>query len=87
MFTYWLLLDILALISTFGFGVALNMVVRRGWVSPVLYGIFAVYLLVTAAARMSVPEWILFLLGLVGALLSGWAVRSLRKHGYSLFSR
>ena len=87
MVTFWLLLDILAIVATFGFGVAINMVFRRGWVSPVIYIVFAIYLMIRAAARMTWPEWILFFVGLIGALLSGYAVRSLRKRGYSLFTR
>ena len=87
MLTYWLLLNVLAIVATFGFGVAINMVFRRGWVSPLLYIVFGIYLMITAAARLTAPEWVLFLVGLVGAMLSGLAVRSLRKRGYSLFSR
>ncbi|KPV43671.1 hypothetical protein [Alicyclobacillus ferrooxydans] len=87
MVTFWLLLDILAIVATFGFGVAINMVFRRGWVSPVIYIVFSIYLMIRAAARMTWPEWILFFVGLIGALLSGYAVRSLRKRGYSLFTR
>ena len=87
MITFWLLLNILAIVATFGFGVAINMVFRRGWVSPALYIVFAIYLMIRAAASMTVPEWILFFVGLIGAVLSGYAVRSLRKRGYSLFTR
>lgn len=87
MYTYWLLLYVLAIVATFGFGVALNMVFRRGYVSPLLYILFGIYVVIRAATRMTAPEWILFLIGLAGALLSGLAVRSLRKRGYSLFTR
>ena len=87
MFTYWLLLDVLAIVATFGFGVALNMVFRTGYVSPGLYVVFGIYLMVQTRGHMTIPEWVLFLIGLAGALLSGYAVRSLRKRGYSLFTR
>jgi len=87
LFTYWLLLYVLAIVSTFGFGVALNMIVRRGWFSPVLYILFGVYLLIRTKARLAGPVWVLFLVALAGALMSGFAVRSLRKRGYSIFAR
>ncbi|QSO53255.1 hypothetical protein JZ785_05090 [Alicyclobacillus curvatus] len=87
MFTYFLLLDVLAIVATFGFGVALNMVFRRGFVSPLLYIVFGIFLLIRTGGHMTIPLWILFVIGLVGALLSGYAVRSLRKRGYSLFTR
>lgn len=87
MFTYWILLYVLAMVTTFGFGVALNMIVRRGWFSPVLYILFAIYVLIRTKATMEGPVWVLFVIALVGALMSGWAVRSLRKRGYSIFTR
>lgn len=87
MLTFWLLLNILAIVATFGFGVAVNMIFRRGWVSPAIYIAFGIYLMIRAATRMTVPEWILFVVGLIGALLSAVAVSGLRKRGYSLFTR
>lgn len=87
MFAFWALLYVLAIVTTFGFGVAINMIFRRGWVSPVLYLLFTVYLMATAAGRMNIFEWILFIIGLIGAMLSGWAVKSLRQRGYSIFQR
>ncbi|MCL6453694.1 MAG: YuiB family protein [Alicyclobacillus sp.] len=87
MFTYWTLLYILGIVSTFGFGVALNMVVRRGWVAPLIAVCLAGYTLLKTRAHLTGPLWGLFSICLAGALLSGWAVRSLRRRGYSLFTR
>ncbi|MCL6548872.1 MAG: hypothetical protein K6T30_08185 [Alicyclobacillus sp.] len=83
---YWLLLAVLALVTTFGVGMALNMLFRRWWVSVALFGAFAVWLLATAAGRMIWPEWILFFVGLAGVVLSVLAVRALKRSGYPLFS-
>jgi len=85
MFTFWFMLCLLALITTFGIGTAVNMIVRRWWVTIVLYGLFSVYLLASFAGRMTFAEWVLYTVGLVGAILSTFGVRTLKKRGYALF--
>ncbi|MCL6597859.1 MAG: hypothetical protein K6T81_03880 [Alicyclobacillus macrosporangiidus] len=82
----WFLLGLLAMVTTFGVGAFLNMVLRRWWVSVCLYAAFTVYVLVSVAARMSFPEWVLFLVGWLGSLLAAWTVHGLKKRGYPLFS-
>lgn len=86
MFTFWFMLCLLAIITTFGFGTALNMVFRRWWVSVVLFVAFSIYLFVSVASHMTLMDWVLYGISLIGVLLSTWAVRALRKSGYALFS-
>jgi hypothetical protein len=86
LFTFWFMLSVLAIITTFGFGTAINMVFRRWWVSVVLFAVFSIYLFIEVGSKMKYPEWILYIIGLIGVVLSTWAVRALRKRGYALFS-
>lgn len=84
-FMFWFMLSILGIVTTFGFGTALNMVFKRWWLSTLLGLFFSIYLFVTVAAEMTGPEWILYVVGLSGAILASSSCRSLGKRGYSLF--
>lgn len=85
-FAYWFMVSLLAIITTFGFGTAINMIFRRWWVSVGLFALFTIYMLVTYVSKMSVGLWFLYIISLIGVLLSTWAVRALGKRGYALFS-
>ncbi|MBX5437177.1 MAG: hypothetical protein IRZ33_08165 [Alicyclobacillaceae bacterium] len=83
---YWLMLSVLALVTTFGVGLALNMLFRRWWMSVLLFVVLSVWLFIAAGTRMILPEWILYFVGALGVLLSVLAVRALKRSGYPLFS-
>lgn len=83
--TFWVMLSVLAIVVTFGAGTTVNMLFKRWWLSLALYLAFTVYLLLTAAMKMNAGEWTLFVVGLVGAVLSAWGVRALKQRGYGLF--
>lgn len=87
MFTYWFLLDVLAMVTTFGVGIALNMIFKRWWVSVVLFGLFSIYLFVQSDVALSWPEWLLYAVSVCGVLLSAWGIVTLRKMGYALFTK
>lgn len=84
--TFWLLLSILTLVTTFGVGTALNMIFRRWWIAVVIALLLSVYILVRAGAHLIAPEWILLVIGWIGTALAAWAVRALKRNGYPLFS-
>lgn len=84
--TFWFMASLLAFISCFGVGTTLNMLLRRWWLSTVLYLLFTIYLVIAAATRMGVGEWVLFAVGLAAAVTSSVVVRMLKKSGYALFS-
>lgn len=83
---FWSMLDLLALVTAFGVGTALAMVFKRWWFSVAIYGAFTGYLLVALVRQMTVSEWVLYAVGLVGVGFSAFAVRMLKKNGYPLFS-
>lgn len=78
--------SLLAFISCFGVGMAVNMLLRRWWLSLALYLAFSVYLLIATATRMGAGEWVVFIVGLAAAATSSVIVRMLKKNGYPLFS-
>jgi len=80
------MLSLLTVITTFGAGTALCMVFRRWWLSAALWGVFTLYLLVTAARHMTGPEWIVYIIGLIGVVFSTLGVRALKRRGYTLFT-
>ncbi len=87
MFGFWFLLDVLAVVTMFGFGIAVNMIFRRWWVSVGLFALLSIYLFAKVGFALTWPEWVLYGVSLVGVLLSAWGVLALRKRGYALFSK
>ncbi|MCL6597901.1 MAG: hypothetical protein K6T81_04105 [Alicyclobacillus macrosporangiidus] len=83
---YWLMLSILAFVTLFGAGMAINMIFRRWWAASLPFAAFSVYLMAAAGARMVWPEWILYGVAAAGVILSCWTARVLGKRGYPLFS-
>jgi hypothetical protein len=86
MFLFWFMLGLLGIITTFGVGTALNMLSKRWWAAPLLYLLFSIYLMASAATRLDLSEWILYGIGWLGTLLAVGTVYSLKKRGYPLFS-
>ncbi|MCL6637248.1 MAG: hypothetical protein K6T26_04785 [Alicyclobacillus sp.] len=85
MFAYWFMLSVLAFVTLFGVGMTVNMLMRRWWVSLLLYALFSVYLWIHAGPHMIAAEWVLYGVSCTGVMLSAWASRVLRARGYALF--
>ncbi|WP_026973782.1 hypothetical protein [Alicyclobacillus contaminans] len=87
MFGFWFLLGVLFLVTVFGFGLFLNMLFRRSWISWGLFAAASVWLFARIGFELSIPEWILYAVSLAGALAATWMTTFLRKSGYALFSK
>jgi hypothetical protein len=87
LFGFWFLLDVLAIVSMFGFGIALNMIFRQWWVSVLLFVLLSAMLFFRVGFSFSVAEWVLYGISLVGVLLSAFGVMALKKNGYVLFTK
>jgi hypothetical protein len=87
LFTFWFLLDVLAIVTMFGFGIAVNMIFRTWWVSPALFAALSIYLFAKVGFGLTWPEWVLYGISLIGVALSAWGVLALRKRGYALFTK
>ncbi|MCF8563494.1 hypothetical protein LLE49_01890 [Alicyclobacillus tolerans] len=83
---FWFMLSLLTIVTTFGLGVTFNMLFKRWWLSMVLYLLLAVFVLIRTTLSMNLPEWILFFVGMVGAVLAAFGTLALKKRGYPLFS-
>ena len=87
MFGFWFLLCVIAVVTTFGFGILLNMIFRRWWVSVLLFVGGSVYLFSQVGFLLSAPEWTLYAVSSAGAILAAWGLVTLRKLGYAMFTR
>lgn len=74
----------LYLALAFGLGFILNMIVKTTW-APVYVYIAVVLFLVFRAGGMNGLDAIVVFAGLVGAVLSGYVIRLLRKKGFRMF--
>ena len=79
------MLILLTIITMFGFGTAINMLVRRWWMATLLYCLFLIYIVVAKFSRVTTMEWILLVIGLIGVILAALGTRALKKRGYALF--
>lgn len=80
------MLGLICIVTTFGVGTAVNMLFRKTWVSLIIAVLLSIWLLIASKGGLTGLEWGLFCIGWIGALLSTWAVRGLKKRGYALFS-
>lgn len=80
------MLGLICIVTTFGVGTALNMIFRRVWISLAAALVLTVWLFISSGLSLSALEWVLFAIGWIGTLLSTWAVRGLKRRGYSLFN-
>jgi hypothetical protein len=86
MFLFCFMIGLLSIVTTFGVGTAINMVFKRWWLSTAVYSVFSIYLFVRVGSRLTVPEWIAYILGALGVLFASWGCRALKERGYALFS-
>jgi hypothetical protein len=88
--------SLLCVVLFFGIGFILNMLIKTTWFPLWLFLIIVVRLgiwhlwqpdltFTENIQSMLVSDIILILAGAVGAYLSGWAIRALRRGGYKMF--
>jgi hypothetical protein len=88
--------SLLCVVICFGIGFILNMLIKTTWLPLWLFLIFIVPLgiwqlwqpdlsFTKNIQSMLVSDIILFAAGAVGAYLSGWTIRALRRGGYKMF--
>lgn len=88
--------SLLCLVLFFGIGFILNMLIKTTWMPLWLFFIVVVPLgiwqlwqpdlsMKENMQSMFVSDTILVVAGAVGAYLSGWAIRALRRGGYKMF--
>lgn len=90
-----LIVTVLFFVLLFGIGFILNMLLKTTWLPVYLYIFVAVPLVVWRLwepgslwdnlAAYSAADYLTFAGGLVGAVLSGTAIKTLRKNGYKMF--
>lgn len=86
MLLFSFMLGLICIVTTFGVGTAINMIFRRVWVSLVVALALTVWIFIASRVSLSALEWVLVAIGWIGTLLSTWAVRGLKRRGYSLFT-
>ncbi|MBO8171755.1 MAG: hypothetical protein H0Z33_07690 [Bacillaceae bacterium] len=67
----------------FGIGFIINMLVKTTWFPLVIYIGLLVY--VYMQMGMKLIDYIVLGSGLIGAVLSGWTIKTLRNRGYRMF--
>ena len=78
----------LFLVLFFGIGFILNMLIKTTWMPLVLYLLLVVGTLIYLLVNNRVPQvtdYVMLVSGLVGALASGWTIKTLRSKGYGMF--
>lgn len=74
----------LFLVLAFGLGFIINMIVKTTWAPSYVY-ILMVAFFVYRSGGMNGLDAVILLTGLVGVILSGIVIRTLRKKGYRMF--
>lgn len=74
----------LFLVLAFGLGFIINMIVKTTWAPSYVY-ILIVAFFVYRSGGMNGLDAVILLTGLVGVILSGIVIRTLRKKGYRMF--
>lgn len=75
---------VLLFVFFFGIGFILNMILKTTWLPIIVYVVIVVYVAIGMKA-VHVSDVLWGLSGLVGALGSGWVIRTLRIKGYKMF--
>ncbi len=77
---------LLFLVLAFGIGFILNMLAKTTWVPTGLYLILVAYLFFfKTGGHFAWVDWVVLSSGLVGCILSGVVIRSLRQKGFRMF--
>ena len=78
----------LFLVLFFGIGFILNMLIKTTWLPLILYILLVVGTVIYLIVNQRVPQttdYVMLLSGLIGALASGWTIKTLRAKGYGMF--
>jgi hypothetical protein len=84
---------LLFLVLTFGIGFILNMLLKTTWVPSYIYVALVVYFyffyqsgkFISSSNNYAFTDYSIGFAGLIGAILSGLAIRVLRQKGYRMF--
>jgi len=77
---------VLFMVLAFGIGFILNMLAKTTWVPIVLYlGLVAYLFFFKTQGNFAMVDWIVLSSGMVGCVLSGVVIRSLRQKGFRMF--
>jgi len=74
----------LFLVLAFGIGFIINMLIKTTWLPLAVYVLILIYLFVKMGALLPV-DYIVLTSGLLGAILSGVIIKTLRAKGYRMF--
>ncbi|MBP1933854.1 YuiB family protein [Ammoniphilus resinae] len=74
----------LFLVLAFGIGFIINMLIKTTWLPLAVYVLVLIYLFVKMGALLPV-DYIVLTSGLLGAILSGVTIKTLRAKGYRMF--
>lgn len=77
---------VLFMVLAFGIGFILNMLAKTTWVPIVAYLLLVAYLFFfKTGGRFAWVDWVVLTSGLVGCVLSGIVIRTLRQKGFRMF--
>ncbi|OYD07185.1 YuiB family protein [Paludifilum halophilum] len=68
----------------FGISFILNMILKTTWLPTVLYIGLLVYFFITKGVLKG-GDYLMLTIGLIGILVGGWTIRTLRVKGYRMF--
>lgn len=74
----------LFLVLAFGLGFILNMIVKTTWM-PIYIYVIVVAFLVYRSGTMNIHDTVVLAFGLIGVVLSGIVIRTLRRKGFRMF--
>lgn len=74
----------LFLVLAFGLGFIINMIIKSTWLPSYLFVIIVAFL-VYRSGGMNGLDAIILVSGLIGVILSGFVMKTLRKKGYRMF--
>jgi hypothetical protein len=78
----------LFIVLLFGIGFILNMLVKTTWMPTFLYVSLVIGVVIYLLMNNRVPhmvDYVMLISGLLGAIASGWTIKTLRMKGYRMF--
>jgi uncharacterized membrane protein YqjE len=78
----------LFIVLLFGIGFILNMLVKTTWMPTFLYVSLVIGVVIYLWMNNRVPhmvDYVMLISGLLGAIASGWTIKTLRMKGYRMF--
>lgn len=74
----------LFLFLAFGIGFIINMLIKTTWLPVYVYLGVLTYVIIQLG-KISWIDVVVLTAGFIGAILSGWTIKTLRRKGYSMF--